>query len=86
MEQILALVKPLVEAYAGQFGVAIQIISIIGSLRLAIKPIMALVEAVVLITPSESDNDLPARIKENKIYKIVVFLFDWFASIKLPKK
>lgn len=85
MEQILELLKPLIEVYAGKLGVAVQIISIVGTLRLAIKPIMSVVEAVVMITPSKSDDLLPEKIKQSKAYKTVVFVLDWFASIKLPK-
>lgn len=86
MEQLLMFMKPIVEAYSGNMGGAIQVLVIIGSLRLVIKPIMGLIEAYVLITPSKKDDQLPAKIKENKIYKSVVYLLDWFASLKLPKK
>lgn len=85
MEQLLMFLKPIVEAYSGQLGGAIQVLSIIGSLRLIIKPLMGLIEAYVLITPNKEDDLLPAKIKENKVYKSVVYLLDWFASLKLPK-
>lgn len=85
MEQIFELLKPLVEVYAGKLGVLVQIISIVGTLRLAVKPVMTLIETVVMITPSESDNSLPDEIRASKAYKMVVFVLDWFASIKLPK-
>jgi len=78
--------KPMIEAYSGQLGGAVQIIAIIGSLRLLIKPIMGLIEAYVLITPNKEDDLLPAQIKGNKIYKSVAYLLDWLASLKLPKK
>jgi hypothetical protein len=85
MEQMLMFLKPMIEAYSGQLGGAIQVIAIIGSLRLIIKPIMGLIEAYVAITPSKTDDLLPAKIKENKAYKMLVYLLDWFASLKLPK-
>jgi hypothetical protein len=85
MEQMLMFLKPMIEAYSGQLGGAIQVIAIIGSLRLVIKPVMGLIEAYVLITPSKEDDLLPAKIKENKAYKMLVYLLDWFASLKLPK-
>jgi hypothetical protein len=86
MEQILMFLKPMIEAYSGQLGGAIQVITIIGSLRLLIKPVMGLIEAYVLITPSKEDDLFPAKIKDNKIYKSIVYLLDWLASLKLPKK
>lgn len=86
MEQILLFLKPMVEAYSGQLGGAVQIISIIGSLRLIIKPIMGVIEAYVSITPTKNDDLLPAKIKENKVYKTIVYVLDWIGSLKLPKK
>lgn len=83
MEQIFLFLKPMIEAYVGQFGPAIQIISIIGSLRLVIKPAMELFKAYVAITPSKSDDQLPGQFENSKVYKAVVFSLDWFASIKL---
>lgn len=85
MEQILLFLGPVMEAYLGKYGVAIQIVSVIGSLRLMIKPLMGVLEAYVLISPSKTDDLLPAKIKDNKIYKSVVYLLDWFASLKLKK-
>jgi hypothetical protein len=86
MEELLNLVKPLIELYSGKLGFLVQAISIVGSLRIAIKPIVSLVTAVVLITPSKKDDLLPAKILESKGYKTFVFIVDYLASIKLPKK
>ena len=86
MEELLGLLKPLIELYAGKLGIAVQIISIVGSLRLLLKPIMSVVSTVVLITPSKSDDLLPEKIMEHKAYKMFVFVVDYLASIKLPKK
>lgn len=86
MEQLLLFLTPIIEAYAGNYGLAVQIISVVGSLRLFIKPIMSIIEAYVLITPNKEDDLLPAKIKENKIYKMLVYSLDWLASLKLPKK
>jgi hypothetical protein len=85
MEQILAFLSPILEAYSGSLGGAVQIITIIGSLRLLLKPLMGLLEAFVTITPSKTDDLLPEKIKANKVYKSVVYLLDWLASLKLKK-
>lgn len=83
MELLLSLIKPLIEAYSGQFGVIVQILSILGSIRLLVKPLMALAEAFVLITPSAKDNEFIAKVAESKFYKTLVFILDWFGSIKV---
>ena len=83
METLLAFIQPLIEAYAGQFGIAVQIIAIVGSLRVFVKPIMSLIGAVVLFTKTKKDDIWFAKLQENKIYKAIVYALDWFASIKV---
>lgn len=85
MESILGYLKPLVEAYAGNYSVAIQIVSIIGTLRLLVKPLMTILEVVVKLTPSKADDALPEKVKNHKVYKAIAYGLDWFASIKLKK-
>jgi hypothetical protein len=62
------------------------VIMIMGSLRLVVKPVLELVKAIVLITPSKNDDELPAKIEKSGVYKAVIFVLDWFASIKPVKK
>jgi hypothetical protein len=85
MEQILLFLGPLFEAYAGKYGAAVQAFSILGSLRFFIKPLMGLLEAYVAFTPSKADDLLPEQIKNNKVYKAIVYALDWFASLKFKK-
>lgn len=85
MEQLLNLLKPLIEMYAGELGILVQIISIVGTLRIFVKPIMSLIEAYVLFTPKESDNVAVDKFKNGKIYKSVIYILDWFGSIKIKK-
>lgn len=85
MESILGYLKPLIEAYAGNYSVAIQIVAIVGTLRLLVKPLMTILEVVVKLTPTKADDKLPEVVKNHKAYKLVVYLLDWFASVKLKK-
>lgn len=85
MEQLLLFLKPVIESYAGNYGPAVQIVSIIGTLRLLIKPAMEILKVVVAITPSKSDDNLPEKVEASKPYKAVVFCLDWLASIKIKK-
>ncbi len=85
MEQIFEFLKPVIEAYAGNYGIAIQIVSIIGSLRVLIKPLMEALKVIVSITPSKSDDKIPEQVEKSKAYKVVIFCLDWFASIKIKK-
>jgi hypothetical protein len=85
-EMVLGIIKPVLEAFTGQLGgVGLQIVVIIGSLRLFLKPLQALGQVFVDITPSSKDNEMFAKIVEGKVYKIIAYVFDWMGSIKLPK-
>lgn len=83
MEDLLILLKPLIELYAGKSGTLVQVILFIGSLRILIKPLMSLLEAYVTVSGSSRDDKLPSQIKEKKWYKTLVYLLDWFGSIKV---
>lgn len=85
MELILNFIKPLLESFAGSNGVVLQVISVIGTLRLLMKPIMTLIQAVVDVTPTQSDNEWLNKFMQSKVYLTIVYLLDWFGSIKLPK-
>lgn len=85
LELILKAVEPLLAAYAGKLGIMVQVISIIGSLRLAIKPIMSLYSIYIQATPDKSDDLNAEKIQQNKIYKAVVYGLDWIASVKIKK-
>lgn len=87
MEQLLIFLQPLLETYAGNYGKAVQVIGIIGSLRIFVKPTMSLLLAYTDFTESKDDDAKLAKLKENKIYKGLVYALDWFSSIKInPKK
>jgi hypothetical protein len=87
MELILQGLKGVLEVYAGSLPTwLLSILLIVGSLRVVIKPLLALLYAVTSLTPSEKDDELIKKIEEHKILKALIFVLDWFASIKLPKK
>jgi hypothetical protein len=65
---------------------AVTIIVVVGSLRIILKPVMELAKAIVQLTPSKADDELPAKVEASKAYKSVLFVLDWFASIKPIKK
>lgn len=85
MEGFFEWLNPLMEMYAGKFGVLVSVISIIGTLRLFVKPVMSLWLAIVEITPNKKDDEFLAKFKESKAYQVAVYILDWFGSVKLPK-
>jgi hypothetical protein len=87
MEQILQIIAPLLSAYAGDYGWTVQVVSVIGTLRLFFKPIMAAVSSAVKETPSLSDDVILNKVTGNAFYKGFIFVIDLIGSIKIkPKK
>lgn len=87
MEEVLELLKPLLSTYGGDLGIVVQVISIVGSLRLINKPLFSTLNAIVTFTYwTDSDNVLLKRLENNKIYKGFIYVLDWVASAKLGKK
>ena len=86
MESILEMLKPLIEAYGGQFGPFMQFIALLGSARLIMKPFQPLEKAireVILGTPSKKDDELLEKLESSKVAKSIKFLVDWLFSIKV---
>lgn len=86
LNSILEILKPLIEAYAGNYGWAIQVVAIVGTFRLFFKPIMAAVEAAVAQSESKKDDEMLGKLQGNVIYKGFIFLVDMIASIKIKPK
>jgi hypothetical protein len=59
---------------------------LVGGLRVVFKPLMMFLEALTLYTPSKKDDKLYSDFKNGNVYKWLVFLIDYIASIKLPIK
>ncbi len=86
MESVLAWLQPLLVQYAQQYPWLFTLLLVMASLRLFFKPLMEIFKGVVELTPSQKDNEFYNKMLEHKVYKAIVFVIDWFASIKLPKK
>ena len=84
-ETIVIAISPVIAALAGKYGVAAQVIMVIGTLRLCMKPIMAALSEVVQITPTQKDNELLGKVLANPVYKTICFALDWICSLRLPK-
>lgn len=87
MNEVLGLLKPILIAYSGEYGVIVQIMSIIGSLRTINKPLFSLLRAISEVTYwTERDNIWLDRVEQSKIYKTIIYVIDWVASAKIGRK
>src|SRR5205814_2759778 len=76
--------QPLLDGLLGKYGWLTTVILVIGSLRILFKPVMLAIENYVKQTPSATDDDRLAKFEAGPIYKIIAFVLDLGASIKLP--
>ena len=85
MEQILGFLQPLIEIYGGSQGWLVSAVSIIGSLRVFLKPIMSIARTYVDFSKSEKDNIQLDSIESSKVYTGIIYALDWLTSIKFKK-
>lgn len=77
---------PLLGAAAGKSGVVLAIITWMGVLRVVFKPLFTVLQAGAAATPSQNDDAALAKVEGSAIYKGVVWVLDFFGSIKIAPK
>lgn len=80
-ERVISFVLGLAVKYPAFASVAL----VIGSLRIFLKPLMALAISYVEWSPDPKDNEKLKKVMESKAYKLFAFALDYLASVKLPK-
>jgi hypothetical protein len=85
MEALLDFIVPLIQGLSAKYPVLVSVFLVMGVLRSIFKPLMTFLHAYVLATPSEKDNKKLAKLESSKVYKAIVFLVDYFSSVKLKK-
>jgi len=86
MESALAWLQPMLEGALGQYSWLLPVMTVVGALRLFVKPVMSMILAYVQLTPKKTDDAwFNQYVLEAKWYKVVSYILDWFGSIKLPK-
>lgn len=80
------LVSQILSLLGGESALLIKLFVVMGALRVCFKPLMVFVEAVVGQTPTKSDDEWLAKVKISKSYKILSFVLDYVASVKLPQE
>lgn len=89
LSQIMELLKPallpLLEGLGVKEGVFMQAMAVLMLIRLVMKNSIEFLDKWVKLSPKDTDDHLPEKIKSNKVYKVVVYLLDLILSIKLKK-
>ena len=68
-----------------RFPVLSTVLLIVGGLRVVLKPLMVYLEEHVASTPCPEDDEKLKKIKSSKWYRVLNFVLDYSASVKLPK-
>lgn len=84
LESILGFIKPLLEMIGGDGAILLgKAIVYVGLARLVIKPLVVIVQNVVLATENKDDDKWFEKVK--KPAEWIYFILDWLASIKVKK-
>jgi len=75
----------IIAGLAQKYPIIVAILSVIGFLRVIFKPLFTFLHAIADATKSTKDNAILASVEDSKVYKAVVFVLDYIASIKLPQ-
>jgi uncharacterized membrane protein len=84
MDQIIAIVAPIVLGFVSKFPIAAGILMVVGVCRAVFKPVFAVARAYVQATPGKSDDETLDKVEQSKVVKGLAFVLDWFTSVKLP--
>jgi len=69
-----------------KYPVIASILSILGLIRLIVKPIMEIIKAYVAYTPNKEDDSFVNKVIASPVYNKFLFVLDWLFSIKIGKK
>jgi len=84
MESVYQWILSFIVSMAGKYPIVVTLVSVIGVMRLAFKPLFVFLHSVADAIPGDADNKLLDNVEKSKAYEIVKFVLDLFASIKLP--
>ena len=74
------------EILQGKSGVFVSILVTVGALRLTIKPLLSVLHSYTEKTPTKVDDEFLTKVENSKVLKIIFYLMDLVASIKIVPK
>ena len=74
------------EKAAADYPWVLMTLMVMGLLRLINKPLFAFWRSYVQSTPSTSDDAFLDKVEASPVWKAVLFVIDWTASVKIPPK
>ena len=74
----------LILSLVAQYPVLASVLLVMGGLRIVVKPLMGILHELAIYTPTQKDDELLGKVEASSFYKGLVYVVDWFASVKLP--
>lgn len=84
MESILATLLAFFVSFAQKYPFFASMIVIMGTFRMFFKPLVSMLRAWASATASPKDDALLDKVESSPIYKAIMFIVDYIASVKLP--
>lgn len=74
-----------IAGFVAEYPIMFTIASIMGMVRLVIKPLMTILHSLAEATETTRDEEILKKIEENKAFKGFLFVLDYVFSLKLKK-
>lgn len=84
MEAILTTLLGIFVQFAQNWPIMASLIVIMGTFRMFFKPLMTMLRAWAQATKSTKDDELLNKVEAHPVYKAIMFIVDYIASVKLP--
>ena len=78
-----AIATPFIVALAMKAPWIITILAVMGGLRFFFKPIISLIESYVKSTPQSNDDEYFDKVEHSRVFKLIAWALDFFASVKV---
>jgi hypothetical protein len=80
------ILQGLLSSAVDKYPVLVSALLVMGVLRAVNKPLFSLLRTFVISTPNKTDDKVLDEVEASKVYKTVVYVLDWVASVKGVEK
>ena len=79
--------QDIIITYLSQYPTTAAALSIIGVLRVIMKPLFSLLKLAAKETKTKRDDQFLEKIEHSESYRMLCYILDWFGSVKVgPQK
>ncbi len=86
LQGLLELLSPVLGTFAAKYPWLATALTVMLYARIIVKPVMSALSSIGENLPDGKVRTFLRSMSDHTAYRIVAYLLDWFASIKLPQK